>query len=507
MKRSPRSMKARMSPAHGARVALNRSSAGEGALSVPMPMGPLPTLGSVRAGALKLASKHTDDPDALPPAGSAEDATESRARACPGRLAMPSPPTSPRPQTSPKSKKGVTPPKLHSRAQPHLGAQHPVPKGTLRRKGREGPSPQPLKRVHLPAQCRPAASGYARPVRYYEVQQRYLERLGDATWGDSPPLFVSRPDLPQEHAQPSAEKGDAPPSPTPQSTTCSEPTGAATHTRLPEGALAERRASAALVSSRDVDLDATALLQGSTGDVSPSMVAQSTDFSKPEEITNANLPEYASLSPRTSVILPLSKDGDFVFKPSPRPSTGSTPDLQTSESGEEAAYSLAVASDDDCPDATDATQAVPAEDDVDGCQSTEGSACTTILKAPASGDDPSSPQKGDEEVGHEVAAPLRRRWSTSAIVSAAAAGGAAICGTSGAVAGTAVGSVAGAAVGVIPAVFTLGLSIPVGAAVGGATGFCTGAAGGGTVGLVAGGAAGYGGVRLYDKRTPVSPLI
>jgi len=73
-----------------------------------------------------------------------------------------------------------------------------------------------------------------------------------------------------------------------------------------------------------------------------------------------------------------------------------------------------------------------------------------------------------------------------------AAGGAVALGGTGAVVGTAMGAVAGGAIGVVPALFTLGLSIPVCATVGGGIGFCAGTATGAGTGLVAGGAAGYG---------------
>jgi len=69
-----------------------------------------------------------------------------------------------------------------------------------------------------------------------------------------------------------------------------------------------------------------------------------------------------------------------------------------------------------------------------------------------------------------------------------AAGGAATMAVGGGGAGLATGTVVGAALGVLPALFTFGLSIPIGAAVGGATGLCAGAFTGGTVGLIGGGA-------------------
>lgn len=75
---------------------------------------------------------------------------------------------------------------------------------------------------------------------------------------------------------------------------------------------------------------------------------------------------------------------------------------------------------------------------------------------------------------------------------AAAAGGAVVLGTSGAVAGIVVGTIAGAAVGVVPAFFTFGLSIPFCALTGGGAGLCLGTATGSSTGLLLGGAAGIG---------------
>merc|ERR1719221_948075 len=77
----------------------------------------------------------------------------------------------------------------------------------------------------------------------------------------------------------------------------------------------------------------------------------------------------------------------------------------------------------------------------------------------------------------------------------------AILGSTGAVAGTTVGAVTGAAVGVIPALFTFGLSVPIGGVIGGGVGCAVGTATGASAGLLVGGAAGYGGyrVRQYVK--------
>jgi hypothetical protein len=71
------------------------------------------------------------------------------------------------------------------------------------------------------------------------------------------------------------------------------------------------------------------------------------------------------------------------------------------------------------------------------------------------------------------------------VTSSAAVAGAVLGGTT----TGALGTVAGAAVGIIPAVFTLGLSIPVGAM----AGLCVGTAVGGSAGAVGGGLVGYGG--------------
>lgn len=82
-----------------------------------------------------------------------------------------------------------------------------------------------------------------------------------------------------------------------------------------------------------------------------------------------------------------------------------------------------------------------------------------------------------------------RAFQASAV---SAVGGAAVVGTGGCVAGLTVGGAVGAACGVVPALFTFGLSIPVGAAVGSGAGFCIGVTAGSTAGFAGGGAAGYG---------------
>merc|ERR1719437_364824 len=86
---------------------------------------------------------------------------------------------------------------------------------------------------------------------------------------------------------------------------------------------------------------------------------------------------------------------------------------------------------------------------------------------------------------------------------ASAAGGATVVGAGGAGAGLLAGGVAGAAVGVLPALFTFGLSIPVGAAIGGGCGTHVGAAAGGSAGFVGGATLGYG---VYTKRSEIRNL-
>eukprot|EP00928_Gymnodinium_smaydae_P028593 TRINITY_DN2176_c0_g1_i1.p1 TRINITY_DN2176_c0_g1~~TRINITY_DN2176_c0_g1_i1.p1 ORF type:complete len:362 (-),score=66.61 TRINITY_DN2176_c0_g1_i1:174-1259(-) len=81
-----------------------------------------------------------------------------------------------------------------------------------------------------------------------------------------------------------------------------------------------------------------------------------------------------------------------------------------------------------------------------------------------------------------------------------AAGGAAALGASGAATGLAAGGVVGAVVGLVPAVFTFGLSVPIGAAIGGGAGLVTGAAVGTAAGAVGGGATGYG---VYTERDQI----
>lgn len=82
-------------------------------------------------------------------------------------------------------------------------------------------------------------------------------------------------------------------------------------------------------------------------------------------------------------------------------------------------------------------------------------------------------------------------------VALGAVGGAAALGVGGAATGLTTGGALGAAAGLVPALFTFGLSIPIGAAIGGSAGLVLGAVLGTTAGAIGGGAAGYG---AYAKR-------
>lgn len=89
-----------------------------------------------------------------------------------------------------------------------------------------------------------------------------------------------------------------------------------------------------------------------------------------------------------------------------------------------------------------------------------------------------------ELVGGAAAKGLHLATGTQASATSTCAGAGLVAGST--VGGT-VGTVAGAAVGVVPAIFTFGLSIPVGAAIG----LCLGASCGGGAGALGGGAIGY----------------
>jgi len=90
------------------------------------------------------------------------------------------------------------------------------------------------------------------------------------------------------------------------------------------------------------------------------------------------------------------------------------------------------------------------------------------------------------------------------VTTASAAGGALVGGTGGAATGLLAGGALGAAVGVVPAIFTFGLSIPLGAALGGGCGLAAGTAVGGTTGAAIGGASGYG---IFTKREVIGTKV
>jgi len=83
------------------------------------------------------------------------------------------------------------------------------------------------------------------------------------------------------------------------------------------------------------------------------------------------------------------------------------------------------------------------------------------------------------------------------------AGGAAVLGTSGGAVGLTAGSAIGALVGFVPALFTFGLSIPIGAAIGGGAGLCIGTTLGSAVGFVGGSAVGS----AYSRRTEIAEKV
>jgi len=82
-----------------------------------------------------------------------------------------------------------------------------------------------------------------------------------------------------------------------------------------------------------------------------------------------------------------------------------------------------------------------------------------------------------------------------------AVGGAVAMGTGGGATGLVAGGAAGAIAGVPLALFTMGLSIPIGAVLGGGTGLVAGAVTGATAGAVGGGAVGYG---AYTKKDAIA---
>lgn len=90
------------------------------------------------------------------------------------------------------------------------------------------------------------------------------------------------------------------------------------------------------------------------------------------------------------------------------------------------------------------------------------------------------------------------------VAAASGLGGAVVVGTAGAGVGLFAGGTVGAAIGLPLALFTLGLSIPVGSAIGGGCGLAFGSAFGGSFGFVGAGIAGYG---AHVKRAEIRSLI
>merc|ERR1719512_494222 len=86
------------------------------------------------------------------------------------------------------------------------------------------------------------------------------------------------------------------------------------------------------------------------------------------------------------------------------------------------------------------------------------------------------------------------------VTAASAVGGGAVVGAGGAGAGLLTGGALGVAVGTLPALFTFGLSIPLGAVIGAGCGAAAGGAVCGTAGLTGAGAIGFG---AYTNRAEI----
>lgn len=105
-----------------------------------------------------------------------------------------------------------------------------------------------------------------------------------------------------------------------------------------------------------------------------------------------------------------------------------------------------------------------------------------------------TPKERDLVVGRHGLITETGAWVRNPRIQAAAvsaAGCAVALGATGGVAGLLTGGAIGTALGTIPALFTFGLSIPVGAMLGGGTGLCMGTAFGSTIGFIGGGVAGH----------------
>merc|ERR1719296_118913 len=118
-------------------------------------------------------------------------------------------------------------------------------------------------------------------------------------------------------------------------------------------------------------------------------------------------------------------------------------------------------------------------------------------------------EKGVERAT-QVAAIAKRRTKEAAadrgvqVAAASAVGGGVVIGAGGAATGFVAGGALGAAIGILPALFTFGLSIPLGAALGAGCGVAVGGAVGSTTGFTGAGAIGYG---AYTKRAEIRRLI
>lgn len=123
-----------------------------------------------------------------------------------------------------------------------------------------------------------------------------------------------------------------------------------------------------------------------------------------------------------------------------------------------------------------------------------------LFKAPKGGPNFSAAVKAKELYGATGDLVSQKSFQTTA---ASAAAGGMTLGAGGAAAGSVAGGVAGAVAGLPLALFTFGLSIPVGAVVGGGTGLVLGTAAGAATGALGGGAAGYG---VYQKRDDLTSV-
>lgn len=137
-------------------------------------------------------------------------------------------------------------------------------------------------------------------------------------------------------------------------------------------------------------------------------------------------------------------------------------------------------------------------------QAGNGTAATVALPIPRDVHGRSSSTEGCEPALVRLPGPglaVASAWDTvsptAKVTAASAAGGAVAVGVGGGCVGFVGGGLAGAACGVVPAIFTLGLSIPIGFLLGGGAGAVTGTAVGGSVGFVGGGTLGY---SIYSNR-------